>query len=77
MPIETLRKEFKVVRKSKLETCESISRIHKKEEIKTIFRRHIIQKYGSQTSHMKNETSELLTLDDVFSLGLAPNRLDS
>lgn len=77
MPIETLRREFKIVRKSKLETCESISRTHKKEDIKTIFRRHIIQKYGSQTSHMKNETSELLTLDDVFSLGLAPNRLDS
>lgn len=77
MPIEALRKEFKIVKKSKLETCEAISRMNKREEIKTIFRRHIIQKYGSQTNHMKSETSELLTLDDVFSLGLAPNKLDS
>ncbi|MDH1571574.1 sce7726 family protein [Pseudomonas sp. GD03746] len=77
MPIEALRKEFKIVKKSKLETCEAISRMNKREEIKTIFRRHIIQKYGSQTNHMKSEISELLTLDDVFSLGLAPNKLDS
>lgn len=77
MPIEILRKEFGVVKKSKLETCEAISRIIKREEIKAIFRRHIIQKYGSQTSHIKNETSDLLTLDDVFSLGLAPNKLGS
>lgn len=77
MPIEILRKEFKIIKKSKLETCEEISRLNKKDDIKNIFRRHIIQKYRSQTNHIKNETGGLLTLDDVFSLGLAPNKLDS
>lgn len=75
-PIEALRREFKVVEKSKLETCEAISRKYKRENIKYFFRKHIIQKYGGQTNHIKTEISELLTLDDVFSLSLAPNRLN-
>jgi len=77
MPIEALRKDFKSTGKSKLEICKSIAHNHKREQIKETYRKFILQKYGAQTAHLKNETSELLTLDDVYSLSLAPNRLNS
>ncbi|WP_406820694.1 sce7726 family protein [Pseudomonas sp. KnCO4] len=77
MPIEALRKEFKSTGKSKLEICKSIAQGYKREHIKETYRKFIFHKYGAQTAHLKNETSDLLTLDDVYSLSLAPNRLDS
>ena len=77
MSIDTLRREFKTTERSKLELCKFISKNFKRELIKKAFRDHIIQKYGAQTAHLKGELSELLTLDDIYSLSLAPNRLDS
>ncbi|MGC1329791.1 sce7726 family protein [Pseudomonas sp.] len=75
MPIEYLRKEFKPTATSKLEICYEISKRQKREDIKTEFRKYVIQKYGTQTAHLKNELSDILTLDDVYSLSLAPNKL--
>jgi hypothetical protein len=75
MPMDTLRREFKTTGKSKLEICKEISKTHKREDIKQLFRKYIIQKYGIQTAHFKSELSETLTLDDVYSLSLAPNKL--
>lgn len=75
IPIDTLRREFKATGKSKLEICKAISETKKREDIKHLFRNYIIHKYGTQTSHFKSELSESLTLDDVYSLSLAPNRL--
>ena len=77
IPTSTLRREFKATGQSKLEICKEISQTKKREEIKYIFRNYIIQKYGNQTAHFKSELSESLTLDDVYSLSLAPNRLDT
>jgi hypothetical protein len=77
LPIDALRKEFKITGKSKLEICEKIATRYKKEEIKNLFRRHIIQKYGAQTTHLQAETSTTITLDDIFSLSLVPNKLDT
>lgn len=77
MPMDALRKEFKTTGKSKLEICKEIARTHKRENIKQSFRKYIIHKYGTQTAHLKSELSEFLTLDDVYSLSLAPNKLDT
>jgi len=75
IPIDSLRREFKISGKSKLDVCREISKAHKRTYIKNLFRRYIIQKYGTQTAHFKGELSDVLTLDDVYSLSLAPNKL--
>lgn len=75
MPMEWLRKAFKTNGKSKLEICRKLSQAKKRAEIKHMFRTYIIQKYGDQTAHFKSEISDVLTLDDVYSLSLAPNKL--
>lgn len=75
IPMDCLRKEFKVTEKSKLETCEKISLTQKRENIKLFFRRYIIHKYGAQTAHLQSELSDTITLDDIYSLSLAPNKL--
>ena len=75
VPMDYLRREFKIVERSKLEVCERISKIYKREEIKLFFRQYIIQKYGAQTAHLQGELSGSIMLDDVYSLSLAPNKL--
>lgn len=75
MPMDTLRREFKITGKSKLEICTEISKTHKREDIKQLFRKYISHKYGTQTAHFKSELSEILTQDDVYSLSLPPNKL--
>ena len=75
MPMDHLRKKFKVSGKSKLEICNEISQNQKREKIKDTFREYITHKYGAQTAHFKNELSDILTLDDMYSLSLAPNKL--
>ncbi|MDH0628671.1 sce7726 family protein [Pseudomonas mosselii] len=77
MPIDVLRREFKASGKSKLEICKNISEKYDRKFLKHAFRNHITHKYGAQTAHLKTELSDFLTLDDVYSLSLAPNRLDS
>lgn len=76
IPMDALRKNFKTIGKSKLEICKEISQTQKREDIKHLFRNYITHKYGIQTAHFKTELSEILTLDDVYSLSLAPNTLD-
>ena len=73
--MDHLRKKFKVSGKSKLEICHEISQNQKREDIKDTFREYITHKYGAQTAHFKNELSDILTLDDMYSLSLAPNKL--
>lgn len=75
VPIDCLRRTFKTTGRSKLEICERISKSNKREEIKLFFRQYIIQKYGAQTAYLQGELSNSMTLDDVYSLSLAPNRL--
>ncbi|MNJ42192.1 hypothetical protein D3C77_371490 [compost metagenome] len=75
IPMGDLRKEFKISGKSKLELCEKISKAQKREDIKNFFRRYIIKKYGAQTAHIKSELSNTISLDDIYSLSLAPNKL--
>lgn len=75
MPMDHLRRDFKIRGNSKLEICNKISKSKQREDIKNTFRKYIIHKYGAQTAHFKNELSETLTLDDVYSLSLPPNKL--
>jgi hypothetical protein len=75
LPISYLRKEFKATGRSKLDLCKEIALTCNKELIKNTFRTHIIQKYGAHTAHLQTEMSTTITLDDVYSLSLAPNRL--
>lgn len=75
IPMDSLRKQFKTSGKSKLEICHKISNTQKRSDIKSSFRKHIIHKYSDQTSHFKSEFSDVITLDDVYALSLAPNKL--
>ncbi|AZE38122.1 hypothetical protein C4K06_5113 [Pseudomonas chlororaphis subsp. aureofaciens] len=75
IPMDSLRKQFKTSGKSKLEICHKISNTQKRSDIKNSFRKYIIHKYSDQTSHFKSEFSDVITLDDVYALSLAPNKL--
>ncbi|MDT9630036.1 sce7726 family protein [Pseudomonas sp. JV449] len=75
LPIESLRKEFKLSGKSKFELCTKIKSAHKKENIKKAFRKYIVDRYGSRTITFQNEITAIVTLDDVFSLSLPANKL--
>lgn len=75
IPIDALRKKFKILGKSKLEICDNISKIENRFDIKKYFREYIIQKYSHQTSHFKNEITDIITLDDIYALSLSPNKL--
>lgn len=75
LPIAQLRREFGLTGRSKLEICKKIASTNKKENIRGVFRKHVIQKYGAQTTYAQSETSNTITLDDILSLSLAPNKL--
>lgn len=75
MPMEVLRKEFKVSAKSKFELCKKIECLYGGASIKDLFRRYVISKFGARTVTFQSEISAVVTLDDVFSLGLPSDRL--
>ncbi len=77
IPMEVLRKEFKVSAKSKFELCKKIACLHSRGSIKDFFRKYIIYKFGARTVTFQSEISAVVTLDDVFSLGLPFVKLDA
>lgn len=75
VPMESLRREFKVSGRSKLELCQAIAKSQSREHIKNFYRQYIVKKYGAQTSHVQSELGSAISLDDIYSLSLAPNKL--
>lgn len=75
LPIDSLRKVFNFSARSKFELCEKINSTCKKNDVKIAFRKYIVDRYRSQTATFQNEIATVVTLDDVFSLGLPTNKL--
>lgn len=75
IPMDSLRREFKVSGRSKLDLCQAIAKSQSREYIKNFYRQYILQKYGAQTAHIQSELGSAISLDDIYSLSLAPNKL--
>ncbi|AHL74612.1 hypothetical protein CH92_05680 [Stutzerimonas stutzeri] len=74
MPSPFLKQCFKLSAKSKFELCQKISAVSKEKEIRRVLLHYINLRYATQTKLFHNDTSDLVTLDDVFSLFSAPPR---
>lgn len=75
IPMQQLRIDFKLTANSKLELCKKIKDSHSRELIREKIKNYISNKYAPQTTTFRSEASQVLTLDDILSLTLNPQKL--